>query len=143
MFHTRISPVFTTGNVLSIRVTTASIAQVFPARSSKVKVNVLLAVKRCHVTLSPVMLSLNHVSIATTVPLVRLHDIGVYSILAVGLIVSCTITVLDSFPVFPAWSMYIYSMLYDPIVPVSIVPLMILTSPVPSALSLRVAPSSV
>ena len=105
--------------------------------------NVSLVVNRCHVAFNQVIPSLNPVSSATTLPLVRLHDIGVYSIDAVGLVVSCTITVLESLPVFPASSTYIYSSMYVHSVPVVTVPLMMLISPVPSVLSLRVAPSSV
>jgi hypothetical protein len=44
------------------------------------------------------------VSFATTLPLVRVHDAGVYSIIAVGTLVSVTYTVLVTVPVFQAVS---------------------------------------
>jgi len=80
------------GAVVSIRVTIAVVSQVFPALSSKVKVNDPFVVKRYihdHPLLVIVTGSLNPVSTAMTFPLVRAHDAGVYSIVAVGGIVSC------------------------------------------------------
>lgn len=67
----------TTGFVLSIRLTVAIASQVFPARSSKVKVNVPLVVKICHVAFIPVMSSLNHVRIVHTFVFVLVPDHGV------------------------------------------------------------------
>ena len=59
-------------------------SQVLPARSSKVKVNVQFPVKVYPVAFNPVIVSLNQVTMTSTFPLVRLHEAGVYSTLAVG-----------------------------------------------------------
>ena len=77
------------GNV-SIRLTVANVSPVFPAKSSKVKRNDPLLVKIWNHVFIPVSSSLKPVSTATTFPLVRAHDIGVYSTVAAGGVLSCT-----------------------------------------------------
>lgn len=117
------------GAMLSIRSTVAVVSPVFPARSSNVNRNEPLFVKIFHQEFIPVRVSLNPVSIAITFPLVQLPDIGVYIIIAVGLIVSTTCIVLVVLPVCMP-SKYIYSIIYVPIVPVSTIQLIIVTVPV-------------
>lgn len=73
--------------------------------------------------------SLNPVSIAMTSPVVRTHEVGVYSIVAVGGCVSCIYTVLVALPVCTP-SEYRYSIMYVPTAPVFTIPLMMLISPV-------------
>jgi hypothetical protein len=91
---------------LSIRSTVAIASPVLPARSSKVNVNTQLPVKVYPVALSQVTVSLNHVTIATKSPLVRLPEAGVYSTVAVGGVVS--ISIVNVAPVvFPAISVTI------------------------------------
>jgi len=89
------------GARISIRSTVANVSHVFPARSSNVKRDDPLSVKICHVSFCPVRVSLNQVSIATTLQLVRLPEAGAYSIVAVGGSLSIQVTVAVSAHVFP------------------------------------------
>lgn len=73
---------------MSIRSTVAKTLQVFPARSWKVKRNVLFPVKIYHVVFSPVICSLKPVIIANTSVFVHAPEAGEYSIIAVGAMVS-------------------------------------------------------
>jgi CRISPR/Cas system-associated endonuclease Cas3-HD len=66
-----------TGAIVSIRFTFAVALPVFPARSSKVKMNDPLSVKRYDQAFIFVNVSLNPVSIAKTFPLVRFPIVGV------------------------------------------------------------------
>ena len=83
-----------TGAIVSIRFTFAVVLPVLPARSSNVKMNDPLFVKRYAQVFIPVSVSLNPVSIAKTLPLVRLPEAGEYSTVAVGGVVSTTVIVL-------------------------------------------------
>jgi len=56
------------------------------------------------VAFNPVIGSLNPVTIASTSPVVHPECTGIYSTLAVGLMVSRTVTVLVVLPVLPAVS---------------------------------------
>jgi len=101
-----------TGTIISIRSTVAVASPVFPAKSWNVKRNDPLSVNMFPVEFSPVSVS-DQLSIATTFPLVRFHEAGVYSIVAIGEIVSTTFTVLvTSTPVFPFASVILYVTIY-------------------------------
>jgi len=62
-----------------------------------------------------------------------------------GVLPSVTFTVLvTTFPVFPATSVYVYSRVYDPTTAMFTIPLVAVSmTPLPSMLSIHVAPSSV
>jgi hypothetical protein len=92
----------TVGLMVSIRLMVAVVAQVFPARSEKVKTKEPLPVKRCPVALSPVSDSENQVSTTRTGFLVRAPVEG--EIVAVGLVVSIQLTVAVVAQVLPARS---------------------------------------
>ena len=70
------------GGMLSIQFTIPVTLHVFPARSEKVKRKLPLPVNRYPVAFIHVTVSLNHVSIAITAPLVVID--GAYSTIAVG-----------------------------------------------------------
>ena len=97
-----------TGGVLSIRSTIAVALPVFPMVSINANVKLLLVVKICHVA-NPLFVTvthglLSHVKIAKTSQLVQLHELGIYSMFAVGLILSIRVTVAVTSHVFPASS---------------------------------------
>lgn len=94
------------GAVLSIRLTSAVVLPVLPARSSKVNTNVQLPVNVYHVAFCPVSVS-DQLSIVMTLPLVRLQETGIYSIVAVGGVVSGILMVNDAPLVLPTISVTI------------------------------------
>ena len=92
------------GDSLSIRQTILVAVPVFPARSEKINVNVQLPVKRCQVEFIPVSVSEYPVNVAKMLLLVRVQDIGLYSMVAVGGFLSIRVTIAVALPVFPARS---------------------------------------
>jgi len=92
-----------TGAMRSIRLTVAKALPVFPTRSEKVKLNDPLSVNEYPVVFSPVSVS-DQLSTATTFPLVRLHETGVYITVAVGISLSIRVTFPVALPEFPTRS---------------------------------------
>ena len=90
------------GAILSIHHTFAMVLQVLPTRSINVNSNIPLFVKRFPVSFNPVIDSEDPVIITCTFPLVQVPDVGVYSIYAVGFVVSTSkFHVLLRCPVLP------------------------------------------
>jgi hypothetical protein len=98
------------GVVLSIRLTVAVVAHVFPTASMNVYVKLPFHVNVCHdnhqllVIVTHVLL--NHVSVAITFPLVAVA--GLYETVAVGVVLSIRDTVAVVAHVFPTASTNVY-----------------------------------
>jgi hypothetical protein len=80
-----------TGVIRSIQSTVAKVLPVFPTISANVKLNDPLSVNKYPVAFCPVSIS-DQLSIPITLPLVRLHETGVYIIVAVGISLSIHVT---------------------------------------------------
>lgn len=97
-------------------------------------------VKIYHVAFSPVIGSENHVTIATTSPLVRLHEVGVYSIVAVGGVLSGTVMVSVSAVTVPrnAKALPVHVMLVSIVMPALSITVPINVELVPSVVAVGV-----